>query len=530
MNQLATREQVAQLFMVGFSGKSDGDHLGSLIEKHRFTSFILFKRNAADAGSLAAMISEARARASSLGLPTLLFAADEEGGLISPLGSLVGRLPSAMALAAGGSPDRARRSASLVGTGLKGMGLDLVLAPVLDVNSRPENPVIGTRSFGDDPGLVAEMGAAVIAGFRSAGLACCAKHFPGHGGTSEDSHKTLPVLRTPFVTLEARDLTPFKRAFALGVEAAMTAHVAYPEIDDGLTRPATISGRIQTDLLRGKMGFHGALLSDSVEMKGLANALAAEDACVEALRAGVDLFVCVDPDLALRCVRHLERALDGGGIASEAVNRALSNVAYLKKRSSELARAAGTEWRESPMRSALQAVLDECYAASITLVGCKAGDLKRLLDGVKRGLFVLPNGLPGYGETDVRVLERSLSAHGYGGRWRALQYPFDPTEEEINHVVSEAGSVDGIVVCTLSRGPEPPGQLGLAGALLETGRTRVGVALLDPYGLARAFPGDLPGIASYGFWPECLKALAGAIFGPSPAGGSLPIDIKRAGC
>lgn len=532
MKQLSNIDRISQLFMVGFSGIDADEQLLPLIEQYKLTSFILFKKSVASAEGLRSMISHAKSRARSLGLPPLLFAADEEGGLISPIGDVVGRLPSPMALAAGRSSDRARRAAELVGERIVNLGVDLVLSPVLDVNCEPSNPVIGTRSFGDDPNVVADMGTAVMEGYRSAGLACCAKHFPGHGGTTEDSHKTLPADRSSAAEMSARDLVPFRRAFERKVDAVMTAHVAYPELDAGAVRPSTLSREIQTGLLRGEMGFAGALISDSMEMMGLAESMPPEQACLEALRAGVDLFICVDPDLALRCLSRLESALAEGKLSMEILDRALARVNALKSATGELDKPndSGRRKDETDIEKTnlLEDTLEECYGESITTFGCD--DPFPILSRASShgGQLLVPDGLPGYGNVDPYLLTISLTLLGVNDRWRVFTYPVDPSDDDVNQIMSLLRPADDVIFCSLSRGPEPPGQVRLARAVAESGKLRLGVALLDPYGLERLFPRELPWAASFGFWPECLRPLMEALSGARPASGVLPVDIRKA--
>lgn len=521
MRHLSTSERIAQLFIVGISGAEGPGRLRSLIEEAKFTSFILFDGDYGDALGLASMIADTRALARSLELPPLTFTADEEGGLISPLGRAVGRLPSPMALSAGSAPDVVRSAAALVGRRLKAAGIDLVLAPVLDVNSEPENPVIGTRSFGDNPLTVAAYGDAVVEGLHSSGLACCAKHFPGHGRTAMDSHLALPVVDASAEELSRSDMVPFRRAFGLGVEAAMTAHVSFPGLEGEVRRPSTLSKRIQTEILRGRLGFRGALLSDSMEMRGLADYLTPEEAGVEALNAGVDMLICVDPDLALRSVGYIQRALESGELSQAALSRALGNVNALKSGAADRGPSESQDY-------SLDHLLEDCYASSITAVGCKPSDLKVRLSGVKSGLLLVPEGLPGYGEVDVACMIAELGSRGLDRAWSVLAYPLDPDEEDIREALSRVGQSDAVIHCTLSRGREPPGQAAFAEAAVETDKVRLGVALLDPYSLARAFPPDLPSAATYGFWPSCLKALIEALFGAKEASGVLPIDMEKA--
>lgn len=521
MRHLSTTERIAQLFIVGVCRAEGPGRLRSLVEKAKFTSFILFDRDYGDAAGLASMIADTRALAHSLELPPLTFTADEEGGLISPLGRVVGRLPSPMALSAGSAPEVVRSASGLLGERLKAAGIDLVLAPVLDVNSEPGNPVIGTRSFGDNPLAVAAYGGAVIEGLHSSGLACCAKHFPGHGRTAKDSHLALPVVDASAEEISRSDLVPFRRAFSHGVEAAMAAHVSFPGLEGEVRRPSTLSKRIQTEILRGRLGFSGALLSDSMEMRGLADYLTPDEACVEALNAGVDMLICVDPDLALRSVDRIERALESGELSQTALSRALENVNALK---SGAADRGPSESQDLPFDS----LMEDCYTSSITVVGCKPSDLKVRLSEIKSGLLLVPEGLPGYGEVDVPGLRAELGSRELDRVWSVFAYPHDPKEEDIREALSRVGQSDSVIHCTLSRGPEPPEQAALAQAAVNTGKVRLGVALLDPYSLARAFPPDLPCAATYGFWPSCLRALIEVLFGAGEASGVLPIDINKA--
>jgi len=531
------REKLAELFMVGFRGAALEDELKLLIEKHSFSSFILFGENASDSSSLSALTAEARSVAKRSTRSRLLFAADEEGGLISPLGHIVGRLPSAMALAAGRSPSRAREAVRAVGGRLKALGVDLVLAPVLDVNVAPANPVIGTRSFGDDAASVARMAGAVMDGYRAGGLVCCGKHFPGHGRTTDDSHKTLPVVTSDEGEIERCELVPFVQAIERRVGSLMAAHVAYPALDGGAVRPATVSANIQTRLLRERLGFTGVLLSDSIEMRGLSGAGAPEKACVEALKAGVDLFVSVDPDLALRCAGVLEKetAADGG-LRREAL-RALANVARLKEA------AARATVEESP-GDGTEGLLARCYRESITLLGAAPRDLAGKLAAAESGVLIVPEGLPGYERIDVSVFYEALRAAALSERWRIVSYPFDPPPALAAEIVALAGSSDAAVLCALARGAPPAGQRELAAGVIGTGKLAAGVALLDPYCLAHMFPAEAPRLATYGFWPEALAALGRVLFdltgrtAPGGSGGSreacgapglLPVDITGGG-
>jgi beta-N-acetylhexosaminidase len=223
----------------------------------------------------------------------VLVAADEEGGDVTRLHTAEGSpFPGNAALGAVDDPALTRRVAASIGTLLAAAGVDLDLAPVVDVNSDPRNPVIGVRSFGADPALVARHTTAYIDGLQSAGVGACAKHFPGHGDTAVDSHLDLPTVTVGLDVLRARELVPFAAAVRAGALAVMTSHVLVPALDPD--RPATLSSAV-LGLLRGELGFDGLLVSDAVDMAGASAGRGEPAAAVLALAAGCDL-VCLGAD------------------------------------------------------------------------------------------------------------------------------------------------------------------------------------------------------------------------------------------
>lgn len=220
----------------------------------------------------------------------VLIAADEEGGDVTRLHHTGGSTtPGNLALGAAGDLALTREVARTIGHDLRGAGIDWDLAPDVDVNTNPANPVIGTRSFGDDPDAVAAHGVAYLNGLRDAGILSCAKHFPGHGDTQVDSHFGLPHVEGD---LEPH-LVPFRAAIEAGVDSILTAHIVFPALD---TYPATLSRRIVTDLLRGELGYDGLVLTDSMTMKAVADTYGLGEGAVLALMAGVDM-ICVNADV-----------------------------------------------------------------------------------------------------------------------------------------------------------------------------------------------------------------------------------------
>lgn len=274
-----------QMVVAGFSGSTVSEELRAALSAGRLSGVILFERNLGTAEEIRALTDALRAAA-----PRPVFIMiDHEGGRIQRLKEPFTLWPSARRAAEKADRRRMKELAKAMAAELSAVGINANLAPVLDVDTHPANPVIGDRSFGSDPQQVARLGAAMIEGFNEAGLVSCAKHFPGHGDTAEDSHLTLPVVEADRTTLERRELVPFKEAIACRVPLIMSAHIKAIALDPYY--PATISRPILTGLLREELGFDGVIISDDLGMKALSDNLTPADSVFSAVRAGVDLLL-----------------------------------------------------------------------------------------------------------------------------------------------------------------------------------------------------------------------------------------------
>lgn len=310
MPDIDLANQVRQTLLVGFVG-TEASTVAPFIQRLRPGGLAVLPRNVVSAEQLSDLTAGLQQVARAEGLPPLLIAADQEGGAVARLSSDAGftDLPGAMAVGLTGDPGAARDLAALAGRELAAVGIDFDLAPVVDLAIDKANTVIGSRSFGSDPALVSAMAAAWVEGLRSSGVLACAKHFPGHGATSIDSHLALPRLKASVAELEGRDFTPFRGAISAGCAAIMTGHVVSP-LDPAT--PATLSRKTLTDVLRGRLGFDGLILTDALEMKALSETgLPPWRAGAEALRAGADVLV-FEGDLQLieRSVAWIEGALE----------------------------------------------------------------------------------------------------------------------------------------------------------------------------------------------------------------------------
>jgi beta-N-acetylhexosaminidase len=275
----------ASCLLPGFAGLTLSDELQRWLDRG-LGGVVLFAWNVRDREQLAALTAALRAER-----PDVLVAVDEEGGDVTRLEAVEGSsYPGNLALGAVDDPDLTEQVGAAMGSDLAAAGMGLDFAPVADVNSNPRNPVIGVRSFGADPELVARHVAAFVTGMQGQGVGACAKHFPGHGDTEQDSHLELPV-----VSGRLEDaLPPFRAALEAGVRAIMTAHVRVPGFGDA---PATMNPEIVRGLLRAELGFTGLVVTDALEMSAVSATIGAESGAVNALAAGVDAL-CLGHDLA----------------------------------------------------------------------------------------------------------------------------------------------------------------------------------------------------------------------------------------
>lgn len=300
-----------QLLVGGFDGTTLPSEVRGELEAGRRAGLILFRRNLAmsdrglDVDALLALNDSIHQATASWDEPPFV-SVDQEGGKVARLKAPVIELPPMRKVASHDDVTFTQRLGEELGRQLLALGFNLDFAPVMDVDSNPENPIIGDRAFGSDPRTVMRHGVAFLRGLQGAGVLGCAKHYPGHGDTAVDSHLDLPVVDASASRLAEIELPPFRAASGAGVASMMTAHVVYRGLDPEV--PATFSRRICTDLLRREIGFEGVLFSDDLEMGAIAKHGTIEDAAVRAIAAGCDvLLVCSDLALQSRAFDALVR-------------------------------------------------------------------------------------------------------------------------------------------------------------------------------------------------------------------------------
>lgn len=323
------RRQIGQLLIAGFDGPTVPVELRSLAREFGLGGVILFARNIAEPEQVAELCFDASRLVPDL---PLWVSVDQEGGRVARLKAPFTQWPPMATLGRSGDVGLAERFARAMASELKAVGVTLDYAPVLDVHTNAKNPVIGDRALSDKPDVVARLGAAIVRALQAEGIAACAKHFPGHGDTSTDSHFELPLLEHPIERLREVELLPFRAAIEAQVATMMTAHVFLPALDE--QRPATLSTRIVSGLLRDELKFEGLILSDDLEMKAIANQYAVPSAAVLAIGAGCDgVLICGgNHDLHGAALEALVHAVEEERLRASRVEEALKRQQRAKER------------------------------------------------------------------------------------------------------------------------------------------------------------------------------------------------------
>ena len=329
--EMTIEEKVGQLIMVGFEGTQANTAIETHIRQRFVGGVVLFSRNIQSPQQMAKLTNELQrlARGTVRQIP-LLIGIDQEGGWVIRLKKGATVLPGNMALGATDSTELAERAGEITAVELSAVGVNLNFAPVMDVNNNPRNPVIGRRSFGGSPELVSRLGVAYIRGLQRNGVLATAKHFPGHGDTTVDSHFDLPTVSHDLKCIHALELKPFRAAIDAGVAAIMTAHIVYPALD--ADRPATLSPAILTDLLRQELGFDGLLITDDMEMKAIDARYQSGEAAVMAIEAGADIVLVLwTPTKQIEVFKALLSAVKSGRISQARLDQSVRRILKSKE-------------------------------------------------------------------------------------------------------------------------------------------------------------------------------------------------------
>jgi beta-N-acetylhexosaminidase len=329
MSPAALRHQIGQLLIAGFEGAAVPVELKAIAREFGLGGLILFARNIEAPEQVAELSYEAARLVPDL---PLWVSVDQEGGRVARLKAPFTEWPPMATLGRSGDERLVERFARAMAKELRAVGITLDYAPVLDVHTNPRNPVIGDRALGEKAAEVARLGGVIVRTLQQEGVAACGKHFPGHGDTVSDSHLELPLVEHPPERLREVEFAPFRAAVQAGVAAIMTAHVLVPSLDE--RRPATLSKRVVTDILRRELGFAGMIVSDDLEMKAISKDYAVPRAAVLAVEAGCDaVLICSGRhDIHAAALESLVRAVEAEQLPQSRVEDALMRQRRAKER------------------------------------------------------------------------------------------------------------------------------------------------------------------------------------------------------
>jgi beta-N-acetylhexosaminidase len=527
LGKMTLEEKIGQMIAVRFAGafrnvdSDDLKTLESLIVTNKVGGLVLSGGEVYETAELTNALQK-------LAKIPLLVASDFERGAGSQITNAT-LFPPLMSLGAAGSEDLAYEMGRITALEGRAMGIHMTYAPVVDVNINPDNPIINTRSVGEDPALVGRIAKAFIRGCQDNGMIATAKHFPGHGDTAQDSHLLLPTITADRERLEKVELAPFRDAVAAGVRAVMTAHLFVPALEPTPDLPATLSSAILTSLLREKLGFKGLIVTDGMEMAGITRSFSQEDAALRAILAGVDI-VLLPPEPA-RVAEFLAAAVREGKIPARRIDESVRRILEAKA-ALGLDRNRFVRINDLCRKVAPRPFLDQAYKAFESAVTLVKNEGKAIpLPGADRkiAVFSLSSDPGDYFAGRAFIAEmKKRNAQILG-----FYADGDTGQEELEADAARCSGVDTVVFALFSRLTSGKGSVDLEpkhAALVEKfaavagGPEVVAVSFGSPYFL-RHFPDVKAYVCMYRNTPETQQIAARALFGEMDINGKLPVSL-----
>lgn len=513
VDQLTLEQQVAQMFMVTIHGAQLPETGRDFLQHWQPGAIVLFNSNLTTPQAITQLTnSYQQAIIASGGLP-LLVAIDQEGGRVQRLNDGFTMLPVPSLLTAANDPAVVQAVGHAVAEELRAVGISMNLAPVADLETNPDNPIIRRRAFGSDPHIVGQTLSAYVQGLQAGGVLATLKHFPGHGDTSSDSHVELPVLPHTRERLLAVETVPF--VLAGQADAIMAAHIWYPEIEPQPNLPASLSGTILTGLLRQELGYNGIIMTDAVDMDAVDRQFDYTQAAVLAVQAGADM-IASGPAISLEAqaamIQAVIDAVHSGDIPQSRIRESAARIIEAKARYNLL------DWQPlDPARTAErinqpahEALLESLFQAAVTIVYDHA-DL--LPVPPERSVAVIYLGTRNY-------TVPACTAHREDIRWLAVAQR--PGAQETAWAVDIAGRVETVIVFT-DNAHENSQQQALVQALPP--EKTVVVALSSPYDWQH-FPDVAAYMLTHSPLPPAIPAACAVLFGAQPAQGILPVTLS----
>ncbi|TVY27097.1 Beta-hexosaminidase [Lachnellula hyalina] len=542
------RDQVGQLFIVGFHGLVPSKDIIKLIQDYKVGAVVLFQRNVESASQLLELTRSLQKIAREAGYSRDLFIAiDQENGLVTRIKApIAAQFPGPMALGATKDASNAYEIAYATAEMLKSFGINMNYAPIADINSEPKNPVIGVRSPSDNPEIVGKYVSEQVHGFTEGGVASCIKHFPGHGDTSVDSHYDLPVISKSMAQMNACELVPFRRAVVEGAGAVMTAHIRMKGIGELAATaedyeykhlPASLNP-LAINILRKELAFKGLIVSDCLEMEGVRGPYGTEQAAVMALKAGTDcVMICHTMSAQVGAIESVAKAIKTKALSWTAIERSVNRVHDLKSKfvpSNRLPLPNSTlsrfELQNNLSNRRRELLARDIYAKSTTVVRCSADILPLPRNGATKIVFVNPrkaaagSGAVESGEEKTRTpyppVEYINILQAQNQSIKNVQFHEGTSISEVENQLDDAD----IAILATRNAWLTPAQKSLGLALgKKFGKKLIVIATCEPYDFLDEVEEIQNYIAIYEPTIPAFQSAVNVIFGITTPYGSLPV-------
>jgi len=523
---MQSSKHLHQHLMLAFKGMScPKEEESTRLFSYAPVGFTLFRSfNIQNPAQVKRLVDDLQRKATESNLPPLLVGLDQEGGQLMAVGDCT-QLPGNMALGATRSPQLAEKAGRVLGRELAAMGINLDYAPCVDVNINPLNPVVGVRSFSENPTLVAELSVALINGIQSQGVAATVKHFPGHGDTSTDSHLQMPIVNHQLEDTRVIDIPPFKAAIESGVKLIMTGHLGLPGVVEEEGVPATLSNKIIGGILRKELGFNGVVITDAMDMHAIKQGESLEGDVVKTLQAGVDLLLMTtDPDSHRLAYDGIQKAISSNKLGADILSASTSRIASL--------RSWLTTKRQQPGLEVIQCaehrqIAREIAEASVTLVRDRKHLLPLRLPSKARIAVIVPQpkDLTPADTSSYIKPQLTESLREFHNNLDEFIITLDPDYKEIAEIIQAINDYDLVIAGTINA-YSLPGQVNLIHELNKSCRNLIVAALRLPYDLAKFSEID-EYVCTYSILEPSIQALSRALFGEILWKGQLPVTIPE---
>ncbi len=513
LSTLSLEQRVAQMFIVNLYGSQLTEAGRDFLTRYQPGGLVLLPENIGTPQAVTRLNNIYQQTIIDNGGLPLFISVDQEGGTIAHLRDGFTTFPVPMLLTASGDTELAYTVGQAMAQEMKAVGVNMDLAPVADLETNPNNPIIKRRSFGSDPTMVSPIVAAYIRGMQSLDVMATAKHFPGHGDSSDDSHVGLPVVALSRERLEAVELAPFRAAIEADVSTVMVAHIWYPALEPQTNLPASLSANIVTGLLREEMGYDGLVITDALDMDAIDTVYSYPNASLRAIKAGVDLVIAAHVSLEAQAagIQAVVDAVRSGELSEERVNQSVRRILGAKERYGIL------QWQPLEPDTVSERLhldvhaqlVDEVFEKGVTVAYDRTGVIP-LQAGQRVGLI--------YPGTRPQIQRECI---GNGVDVQALAVEASPSDIDISRAKTLASLVDSIVVFTQNADADSQEQ-ALVRALPPD--QTIAVALASPYDWT-VYPQVSGYVLTYSPLPQAVTAVCKVLFGLIPVNGKLSITL-----